>query len=269
MMFQIRILPLTMAALALVLLIKIADTIEGNTRYSRQFLISDLQAEEEAGEEEKAAEEDGHADEGEEESHGDEEAHGEESGHEGGDEHGGGLIDLGPTEEELAALQQERERLERERAKKFPEFTKIEIDLLQSLSERREELEEWESRVQLRENLLAATESRLEEKVAELETLKTRIEELLLQYDKQEERKIQSLVKIYESMKPKDAARVMEQVDMPILLEIVDRMSERKAAPILAKMDPLRAKEVTIELAEQRRLPGRGAPDPDAMTPEE
>jgi len=56
-------------------------------------------------------------------------------------------------------------------------------------------------------------------------------------------------------MKPKDAARIFEELDMEVLLEVVERMKERKTAPILAQMNPQRAKTVTLELAQRRELP--------------
>ena len=56
-------------------------------------------------------------------------------------------------------------------------------------------------------------------------------------------------------MKPKDAARIFEQLDMVVLLDVIERMKERKSAPILAKMKPQRAKEITLELAQRRGLP--------------
>ena len=74
-------------------------------------------------------------------------------------------------------------------------------------------------------------------------------------YDEKEQEKIRSLVKIYENMKPKDAARIFEEIDMDVLLDVVDKMKEKKIAPILAKMNATRAKEITTELAERRKLP--------------
>ena len=56
-------------------------------------------------------------------------------------------------------------------------------------------------------------------------------------------------------MKPKDAARIFEELDMEVLLEVIERMKERKTAPILAQMNPQRAKTVTLELAQRRELP--------------
>ena len=59
-------------------------------------------------------------------------------------------------------------------------------------------------------------------------------------------------MKIYENMKPKDAARIFEELDMAVLLDVIERMKERKTAPILAQMNPKRAKAITLELAKRR-----------------
>jgi len=135
------------------------------------------------------------------------------------------------------------------------EFSRTEIEILQSLSQRREELEQYEKSLKLRETILKATEERIESKIAELSALKQDVDALLAKYNEKEEAKIRSLVKIYENMKPKDAARIFEEIDMDVLLEVVDRMSERKIAPVLAKMQAKRAKEITTELAKRKKLP--------------
>lgn len=134
------------------------------------------------------------------------------------------------------------------------EFSQVEIDILQSLAKRRQELDDWAKQVQLKENMLIAIEGRIDEKTSNLEKMKKEVEDLLAKYNEQEDTKIRSLVKIYESMKPKDSARIFEELDMPVLLTVVDRMSERKVGAILAYMSPTKAKDVTIQLAEQRKL---------------
>jgi flagellar motility protein MotE (MotC chaperone) len=72
--------------------------------------------------------------------------------------------------------------------------------------------------------------------------------------------KVASLVKIYENMKPKDAARIFEALDMDTLLLVAERMKERKLAPVMAQMNSERAKDITVELtrAGQLPLPGGG-----------
>lgn len=130
-----------------------------------------------------------------------------------------------------------------------------EIELLQQLSERRRALDSRAQEIEQRASLLAAAEERVQLKIDELAVLQTTIEDLLIQHDDQEEAQMLSLVKIYENMKPKDAARIFEELDMIVLLEVVDRMKERKVAPVLAKMNPARAKAITLELAQRRELP--------------
>ena len=61
-------------------------------------------------------------------------------------------------------------------------------------------------------------------------------------------------------MKPKEAARIFEQLELPILLRVAERMKERKLAPVMAKMDTVKAKEMTVELTRLRELPEAGAP---------
>ena len=130
-----------------------------------------------------------------------------------------------------------------------------EMALLQQLAERRRVLDRRAAEIDQRSALLSAAEERVQLKIDELADLQFTIENLLVRHDEQEEARMQSLVKIYENMKPKDAARIFEELDMVVLLEVVDRMKERKVAPVLAKMNPDRAKSVTLELAQRRELP--------------
>jgi flagellar motility protein MotE (MotC chaperone) len=137
-------------------------------------------------------------------------------------------------------------------------FTRSEIELLQELSKRRKELDGRERAIVQREGLLMATESRLEVKINELELIKTDIETLITKYNAQEEEKFKGLVAIYEKMKPKDSARIFDELDIEILLEVFERMKSSKSASILAKMMPARAKEITSRIADRREMPELG-----------
>ncbi len=55
----------------------------------------------------------------------------------------------------------------------------------------------------------------------------------------------QSMVKLYEAMKPKDAATIFNDLSMPVLLPVMDRMKDAKAAAIMAAMSPDKARDVT------------------------
>lgn len=133
-------------------------------------------------------------------------------------------------------------------------FSQAEIDLLQKLASRRAELEKWSQELEMREGLLKAAEQRIDRKVGELRQIQDKIKGMLRQYDKEQEDKLKSLVKIYETMKPKEAARIFMELDMPVLLDVIERMKEIKSAAIMSKLEPEKAKKLTTELAKRRKI---------------
>jgi flagellar motility protein MotE (MotC chaperone) len=134
-------------------------------------------------------------------------------------------------------------------------FTRAEIDLLANLAQRRDQIEQRAREVDLRESLLAAAEKRLDERIAEIKKLEGSIKQIVQQYDKQEEQNLQGLVKVYENMKPKDAARIFEKLDSNVLLGVVERMKEAKLATVLAEMNPATAQDLTVRLATRKQIP--------------
>lgn len=133
-------------------------------------------------------------------------------------------------------------------------FTDSEVEILQDLSRRREVLDERERDISLKENSLVVIEKSLDQKITTLKDLQQQLQSVLSQYEVKEEDKIKSLVKVYESMKPQDAAKIFEQLQMSVVIEVSVHMKEAKLAQILAKMDPYKAKEVTMELANRRKI---------------
>jgi len=134
-------------------------------------------------------------------------------------------------------------------------MTTAEIDLLQKLSSRREEIEKREREMDIRDGLLKAAEDRINKKIVELQQLQVTIDGLITKFDEQQDSKLLSLVKIYENMKPKDAATIFEDLELDTLLLVAERMKERKLAPVMAKMNPQKAREMTVELRRMRELP--------------
>ncbi|MBI1239840.1 MAG: hypothetical protein GC199_10925 [Alphaproteobacteria bacterium] len=130
-----------------------------------------------------------------------------------------------------------------------------EIAVLQALSARRAELEERSRELDLRDQLLAATEKRVNERIADLKAIETHIESLMRTRDEQAELQIASLVKVYETMKPVDAARIFEKLDPDVLLDVAQRMKPAKIALVLAAMEPTQAQLLTVRLASRLTLP--------------
>jgi flagellar motility protein MotE (MotC chaperone) len=133
--------------------------------------------------------------------------------------------------------------------------------LLESLKGRRQELDKRSREIDMRENLLKATEKRVEAKVAELKTMEAKVKALMGARDKQEEERFKSLVTMYENMKAKDAARIFDRLDLGILIDVSTAINPRKMSDILAQMTPEVAERLTVELADRADAVKKRAPN--------
>lgn len=121
--------------------------------------------------------------------------------------------------------------------------------VLERLQDRREELEARNRELEMRENLIKAAEQRLEAKVSELKELEARLNTAQGARGKLEAERFKGIVQMYENMKPKDAARIFDRLDLKILVEVSTQMNARKMSEILASMTPEAAERLTVELA--------------------
>jgi len=130
-----------------------------------------------------------------------------------------------------------------------------EVDLLTNLSKRRTELDARAGELTMRENLIAAAEKRVDEKIAALKLLQDQIQKLVAQRDAEQEKQIASLVKTYSAMKPADAARIFDGLADEILVPVASQMKPDVLAPVMAKMNAEAAQKLTIKLANRLNLP--------------
>jgi flagellar motility protein MotE (MotC chaperone) len=121
--------------------------------------------------------------------------------------------------------------------------------ILESLQERRQQLDKRSRDLDMRESLLKAAEKRVEAKVAELKDVESRVKADMGARDKQEAQRFKDIISMYENMKPKDAARIFDHLDMKILIEVSTQMKPRAMSAILAEMTPATAERLTVELA--------------------
>lgn len=121
--------------------------------------------------------------------------------------------------------------------------------VLERLGARREALDAREAELDMQMALVEAAEKRIAERTAALEALEARIKALVEGKKTADESQFASIVTMYETMKPKEAAAIFDQLEMPILLRVASAMSPRKMAPIMAKMEPQKAKDLTANMA--------------------
>ena len=123
------------------------------------------------------------------------------------------------------------------------------VDVLTSLAKRRAELDGRERDLDMRENLIAATEKRVDGKIDSLKQLQASIQALLVQRDQAEQKQLDALVKTYSNMRPKDAARIFDSLDESVALSVAAQLKPDVLAPILGAMNSEAAQKLTVKLA--------------------
>ena len=124
-----------------------------------------------------------------------------------------------------------------------------ELQVLQSLSARRGQLDQREGDLDTQVQLIAAAEAKLDQRIAQMNGLKSDITGLLTQVDQKKADETDRLVRVYLAMKPKDAAARMTLMDDSVRLPMAEKMKERGLAAILAQMPADDAKALTEKMA--------------------
>ncbi|MBS0248494.1 MAG: flagellar protein FlbB [Proteobacteria bacterium] len=127
--------------------------------------------------------------------------------------------------------------------------------ILNRLQDRRESLDNRGKELDMRESLIKAAEKRLEAKVGELKDIESRIKTETTARDKEEQARLKGLVAMYENMKPKDAARIFDRLDLKILVDLSTAMKPVTMSAVLAQMTPEAAERLTVELATRASAP--------------
>jgi flagellar motility protein MotE (MotC chaperone) len=135
------------------------------------------------------------------------------------------------------------------RPEQGPPVSPSERAILERLQSRRQELEARAREIDIRESLLKAAEKRVEARVEELKAIESRITTATQQKNDADAARFKGIITMYEGMKPKDAAKVFDRLEMPVLFEIASQIAPRKMSDILGLMSAEAAERLTVEMA--------------------
>jgi flagellar motility protein MotE (MotC chaperone) len=130
-----------------------------------------------------------------------------------------------------------------------PGASPAERAILERLGERRQELDARARELEIRENLVRSAEQQLDGRVHDLKSLETQANGAAARKEEEEAARLKGLVTMYENMKPKDAAKIFDRLEMPVLITVVSKIKPRIMADIMAQMQPDVAERLTVELA--------------------
>ena len=144
-----------------------------------------------------------------------------------------------------------------------PPVSASERAILERLQSRRQELETRAREVEIRESLLKAAEKRIEAKVEEAKANDAKANADAAAKAEADAARFKGIVTMYENMKPKDAAKVFDRLEMTVLYQIASQIQPRKMSDILGLMQPEAAERLTVELA--RRAGGDKSASTDEL----
>jgi flagellar motility protein MotE (MotC chaperone) len=130
--------------------------------------------------------------------------------------------------------------------------------ILERLGERRQELDKRARELDIREGLIAGAEKRIEARLAELKDAEAQLATATDKKDEAEAARFKGLVTMYENMKPRDAAKIFDRLEIAVLLEVSSQINPRRMADILAQMSPDTAQRLTVEMANRAQGAGKG-----------
>lgn len=124
-------------------------------------------------------------------------------------------------------------------------FTQSEILILQELAERREALDIRSREIDKKAVQLKVAEDEINKRLKQLQEYEQKLRKLIVEYNDKERAKINSLVKVYSTMKPKDAARIFDTLDTEVTVSLLKEMKPSSSSAILSQMKAEKAKEIT------------------------
>ncbi|HEY6917868.1 MAG TPA: hypothetical protein VI412_01310 [Tabrizicola sp.] len=133
-------------------------------------------------------------------------------------------------------------------------------ELLAAIAVEHKELAERKAALDEREAEIELARAAVLKQNQELTALREDVSRLLDQAKATEAADVSRLVKIYQAMKPTEAAGILQDADLELAVLVLSAMSERNAGPIMAAMSSDRANAVSRVLLERSRLPGDQEP---------
>ncbi len=123
------------------------------------------------------------------------------------------------------------------------------MELLSALKSREARLAEQEKRAAEKEQALALARREIDSRLSEMQRAEEALSATIAQADKASDKDVGALVAMYESMKPKDAARLFAEMEPDFAAGFLSRMQPEAAASVMAGLEPAQAYAISVMLA--------------------
>jgi len=122
--------------------------------------------------------------------------------------------------------------------------------VLQFLVSHRNDLQKKEKEITLQNDRLQAFKKLLQQKLTKLKKLHLQLKNQITSLEQRNQKDLQDLGKMFEGMKPQEAAQIFLTLDLQIALRLIRHMKSAKASAILTSLPPEQAAQLTVALAQ-------------------
>ncbi len=129
--------------------------------------------------------------------------------------------------------------------------------MIETIENKNRELKKREEELRIKEVRLEALEAKVRKDLEKIEKSISESKEQMELQDEKTKDNVEALIKVYSSMKPEEAANLVEAIDEELALKIVSGMKSKIAGQVLSKVDVKVAKRISEKLAGKREKPAK------------
>ena len=127
--------------------------------------------------------------------------------------------------------------------------------MIETIENKNRELKKREEELRIKEVRLEALEAKVRKDLEKIEKSISESKEQMGLQDEKTKENVAALIKVYSSMKPEEAANLVEAIDEGLALKIVSGMKSKIAGQVLSKLDVQVAKRISEKLAGKSKKP--------------
>jgi len=152
-------------------------------------------------------------------------------------------------------LQEEKEKEKIQLPGQVPAVSPETFRMIETIENKNREIKKREEELRLKEIRLEALEAKVRQDLEKIEKNIAESKELIGAQDAKTKENVDALIKVYSSMKPEEAASLVEAIDEELALKIVSGMKSKIAGQVLSKLNVKVAKRISEKLAGKKDQP--------------
>ena len=166
----------------------------------------------------------------------------------------------------FSKLEEEKEK-EKEKEKirlpgQMPAVSPETFRMIETIENKNRELKKREEELRIKQTRLEALEAKVRKDLDKIEKSISKSKEQMGIQDERAKKNVEALIKVYSSMKPEEAANLVEAIDEGLALQIISGMKSKIAGQVLSNLDVKVAKRISENLAGKRDKPSEKTNSP-------